>query len=125
MATTQIAPVTTVRKAPFPIAIRSGIELDATFEDRIRAQLAGQVGHWAGIERATVRFEDVNGPKGGVDTICRIKLVVSGRPSLFAEKRDISVWRAFASAVHAIGVSIDRSREKQHDVEIAARTARR
>jgi len=24
------------------------------------------------IERGTVRFEDVNGPKGGIDTVCRI-----------------------------------------------------
>ena len=55
--------------ARIPISIRSSISLDPDFEDRIRTQLASRVGHSAEmIERGTVRFEDVNGPKGGVDT---------------------------------------------------------
>jgi hypothetical protein len=96
-----------------PISIRSSIPLSPSFEERIRTQLASQVGHGAGlIERGTVRFEDLNGPKGGVDTICRIKLVVSGRPSVIAEKRDTSVGRAFAKAVRAVGTAVGRSRGK-------------
>jgi hypothetical protein len=40
-----------------PLSIRSSIPLDASFEERIRTQLANRVGHSAGsIERATVRF---------------------------------------------------------------------
>lgn len=97
-----------------PISIRSSIPLDPRFEERIRTQLANRVGHEAGlIGRATVRFEDANGPKGGVDTICRIKLVVNGRPSVLAEKRDTSVGRAFAHAVQAIGVAVSRSHDKR------------
>lgn len=108
-----------------PISIRSSIPLSPRFEDRIRAQLASQVGHGAGlIERGTVRFEDLNGPKGGVDTICRIKVVVSGRPSVVAEKRDTSVGRAFAKAVRAVGTAIDRSRNK-HDLRARGRVSTR
>lgn len=100
--------------ARIPISIRSSISLDPDFEDRIRTQLASRVGHSAEmIERGTVRFEDVNGPKGGVDTICRIKLVVRGRPSVLAEKRDTSVGRAFAQAVHALGIAVGRSHSKR------------
>jgi hypothetical protein len=97
-----------------PISIRSSISLDPSFEDRIRRQLGGRVRHRAGlIERGTVRFEDANGPKGGVDTICRIKLVVKGRPSVITEKRDTSVGRAFAQAVHAVGIAVGRNRDKR------------
>jgi hypothetical protein len=100
--------------AHIPISIRSSISLDPGFEDRIRVQLASRVGHSAElIERGTVRFEDVNGPKGGVDTICRIKLVFRGRPSVLAEKRDTSVGRAFAHAVHALGVAVGRNHSKR------------
>jgi hypothetical protein len=108
-----------------PISIRSSISLNPSFEDRIRTQLASRVGHGAGlIERGTVRFEDVNGPKGGVDTICRIKLVVRGRPSVIAEKRDTSVGRAFAQAVHAVGIAFGRKRGK-HGLRSARRISAR
>jgi hypothetical protein len=97
-----------------PLSIRSSIPLDPSFEERIRTQLANRVGHGAGsIERATVRFEDANGPRGGVDTICRIKVVVKGRPSVLTEKRDTSVGRAFAHAVDAIGIAIARAQDKR------------
>ena len=96
-----------------PISIRSAIPLAPGFEDRIREQLANRVGYGAGvIERGTVRFEDVNGPKGGRDTICRIKLVVSGLPSLIVEKRETSAGLAFALAVQAIGTEFRRCKDK-------------
>lgn len=98
-----------------PISIRSSIPLQPRFEARILKQLASRVsrfGHGALIERGTVRFEDVNGPKGGLDTICRIKLVVSGRPSVIAEKRATSVGGAFAQAVQTVGGALGRSLDK-------------
>jgi hypothetical protein len=97
-----------------PISIRSSVPLPAEFEARIRAQLAHHLGHDAtSIQRGTVRFEDANGPKGGIDKICRIKLVLAGRPSVFAEKRDTSVGRAFALAVQSIGVAVARGHDKR------------
>jgi hypothetical protein len=49
---------------------------------RIHRRLGERLGKFAGhIERLSVRFEDVNGPRGGVDVACRIKAVVSGLPS--------------------------------------------
>ena len=96
-----------------PISIRASIPLAPGFEERIRTQLANRVGHEAqSIERATVRFEDANGPKGGVDTVCRIKLVVTDRPTVLVEKRDTSAGRAFAHAARAVGVAMARSEDK-------------
>ena len=102
-----------------PIAIRSHTKLDETFERRVRAQLSRRIGPGMQVERATVRFEDVNGPKGGVDMICRIKLVISGKPSIVVAKRATSEPLAFAEAVQAIGTTISRASKKQQQRAIA------
>ncbi|MEO9155066.1 MAG: hypothetical protein ABI591_05650 [Kofleriaceae bacterium] len=64
------------------------------------------------MERATVRLEDVNGPKGGIDSACRIKLVLAGRPSVLIEKRAASYDVAFAQAVRSVGSALQRTRAK-------------
>src|SRR5690242_11882206 len=95
--------------AETPITIRASMALGARFEQRIRAQLARRVGHAASlIERGTVRFEDVNGPRGGVDTVCRIKLVISGRPVILVEKVAETPELAFASAIKVLGPALNR-----------------
>lgn len=96
-----------------PVSIRTDIKLSRGFDDRIRATLGSQIGH-AGtlLERATVRFEDINGPRGGVDTACRIKIVLSGRPSLVVEHRDVNPEAAFAQAVHKVQRALERTRTK-------------
>jgi ribosome-associated translation inhibitor RaiA len=99
--------------ATTPIAIRSHTKLDDSFERRIRAQLARRIGPGL-VERATVRFEDTNGPKGGIDTICRISLVVATRPTIIVAKIATSVHLAFAEAVHAIGTALSRTKHKRH-----------
>ena len=96
-----------------PIAIRSDKKLAAAFEKRVRTQLSRRIGPGSGVQRATVRFEDVNGPKGGLDTICRIKLVITGRPSVLVEKRATSEPLAFAEAVQSVGTSLMRDTKKQ------------
>lgn len=96
------------------------MELSAGFDDRIRATLGSQIGH-AGtlLERVTVRFEDINGPRGGVDTACRIKVVISGRPSLIVEHREASPEAAFARAVHKVQRALERTRNK-HGLSVGA-----
>ena len=96
------------------ISIRSSIPLTPSFEERVRTQLAHHLGHDAGsIQRGTVRFEDVNGPKGGLDKLCRIKLVIGGRPTVIAEKRDATPGRAFAAALQSVGVAIARDHDRR------------
>ena len=107
--------------AEFPVTIRSDVELGRAFAQRIRVQLASRLGHAAGwIERVTVRFIDVNGPRGGVDKLCRIKVVMSNRPSLVVEKRAPVHDVAFAHAVAAVGTAIERTRAK-HRLRVGPR----
>jgi hypothetical protein len=69
--------------AETPLVFRGDQRLDDPARIRARAKLGRALASMAPrIERLTVRFEDVNGPRGGVDTRCRMKAVVSGAPSL-------------------------------------------
>ena len=96
-----------------PIAIRSSIPIEPVLENRIRRKLVRRLGHAAPlIERGTVRFEDINGPRGGVDTVCRIKLVVSGRPSVQAQDRASDIEPAFDLASHKVQRALERVRGK-------------
>ena len=99
--------------ASTPIAIRSKIKLPKGFEAVVRDRLDSHVGY-AGtlIERGTVRFEDVNGPRGGVDTLCRVKLVLSGRPSIQVEKRGKNAEDALAATLPAIKTVVERTSGK-------------
>jgi hypothetical protein len=110
-----------------PLAIRSHDTLGAVFERRIRRQVANRVSHAPyQIARASVRFEDVNGPRGGVDTVCRIKLMMIGRPPIVVEKRATSHAPAFASAVTALSTAIDRVGGKRRSTRAPrARAGRR
>jgi hypothetical protein len=89
------------------------VELKPGFEDRIRRELARKLGRSVPlVERGTVRFEDVNGPRGGVDTRCRIKLVMSGRPSVQVEQIAVNPATAFGRAVPILVRTLERTRRK-------------
>lgn len=121
--TTDIAPVTpdTAKRAPFaeriaradkrrlgrttsaevPAYIRAvGLELDAEDRDYLRRKLGRKLGKFAlVIERASVRLEDVNGPRGGMDKRCRIKVVLSGMPSVVVEVQHRELQAAMDGAL--------------------------
>jgi CBS domain-containing protein len=101
-----------------PANIRvAGVTLDDDDRTYIRRRLGMKLGKFAdNIERVTVRVEDVNGPRGGVDTSCRIKVVLSGLPSVTVETRGDSledtVNRALAGAERAVRRNVQRRRTK-------------
>jgi ribosome-associated translation inhibitor RaiA len=49
-----------------------------------------------------VRIDDVNGPRGGVDKSCRIKVVLSGLPSVVVEEQHESLHAAFDRALDRV-----------------------
>jgi hypothetical protein len=104
-----------------PLTIRSEQPLGRALEERIAKQLPRRLGPAAGVlERVTVRFEDINGPKGGVDTVCRIKGVLSGRPSIVVAKTAHTEGLAFSEAVKAFGMALRREHGK-HGLRAAPR----
>lgn len=99
-----------------PAYIRApGAVIDAADKDYLRRKLGRKLGKFAGaIERTSVRVEDVNGPRGGIDKRCRIKVVVSGLPSVVIEERHHSVQaamdRALARTERAVRQTLQRRR---------------
>jgi hypothetical protein len=78
--------------------------------DYVRMKLGRKLGKFAhAIERVSVRFEDVNGPRGGVDAVSRIKVVLSERPSVVVEARGVDACQAFDQASHRTERSVRRS----------------
>jgi hypothetical protein len=83
----------------------------------IRRKLGTHLGKFVrSIERVSLRIEDVNGPRGGIDQVCRIKIVVRGLPSVVFESRDaslkVAVDGALKGAERAVRRTLQRRRMK-------------
>jgi hypothetical protein len=94
-----------------------GIYLNRNTRTSIRRNLDRKFGKFArSIERMSVRLKDVNGPRGGVDHLCRIKVVLRNLPSIVYEKQDVSldtaVGGALAGAERAVRRTLQRRRSK-------------
>jgi CBS domain-containing protein/ribosome-associated translation inhibitor RaiA len=87
--------------AETPAHIRSvGSVLDAADKAYLRRKLGRKLGKFASaIERTSVRVEDVNGPRGGVDKRCQIKVVLTGLPSVVVEQRHHSLQAALDGVI--------------------------
>lgn len=101
--------------AQTPANIRvSGVTLSQDDRAYIRQRLGDRLGKYAeSIERVTVRVEDVNGPRGGVDQACRIKVVLSGHPSVMYEHRADSLKPAVTRALNGVERAVRRVLERQ------------
>lgn len=100
-------------RAALPIAVRSRTDVSRRVKREVQEQVAAHLAaHATLIERVTVRFDDVNGPRGGVDIDCEVKVDVSGLPSVIVTERGESPGAAFASALprvtRAVRKELDR-----------------
>lgn len=96
---------------PIPANIRvAGLRIDDEDRARIRERLGRKLGKFAGaIERVSVRLEDVNGPRGGVDTRCRIKVVLRRLPSVVFESQAASYFDALTGALAGAEKAVRRA----------------
>jgi hypothetical protein len=99
----------------FPVHIRGREgDFDAGVREIIRAKLTRRLGKFAdSIERASLRTEDVNGPRGGVDRVCRIKVVLRGLPSVVFEQRDLFLNSAVDLALDGAERGVRRALERR------------
>jgi len=86
--------------ADTPIVFRGDLQLAERTQGRAWARLERTLVTMAPrIERLTLRFDDINGPRGGIDTRCRMKAVVSGAPSVVIEQTGQNADQALARAM--------------------------
>jgi len=100
---------------PPPAHIRvNGVEMKQQDRDNITRKLGTKLGKFiSSIERITVRVSDANGPKGGRDQICQIKVVLSGLPSIVVEQRDSELQDAVDRAVKATALAVWRGVQRR------------
>ena len=77
------------------------------------------------IERVSVRVGDVNGPRGGVDQVCRINVVLIGLPPVVVEERDASLEAAIDGAITRTERAVRRSVQRRRMKPIRCRHTRR
>lgn len=101
--------------AMVPAQIRNaGTDITALDRAYLRRKLGMKLGKFAkAIERVSVRLRDVNGPRGGVDKLCRIKVVLSGLPSLVIEQRHASLRAAMDGALRRSERAVRRSVQRR------------
>ncbi|MCC7484715.1 MAG: CBS domain-containing protein [Burkholderiales bacterium] len=98
-----------------PAHIQSaGSMLDAADRDYVRRKLGRKLGKFGtAVERASVRIEDVNGPRGGVDKRCQVKVVLSGLPSVVVDERHHSLQAAMDRALARVGRAVRRAVQRR------------
>ena len=91
-----------------------GTRLTEERRTRIRQNLGKKLGKFAAsIERVSVRVKDVNGPRGGIDQLCRIKVVLRNLPSVVFEKVDPSLDAAIEGALDGTERAVRRTLQRR------------
>lgn len=105
-----------------------GINLTKERRTRIRQELGKKLGKFASaIERVSVRVKDMNGPRGGIDQLCRIKVVLSNLPSVVFEMQDASLDATIEGALDGAERTVRRSlqRRRMRPIKAGARSRTR
>ena len=97
-----------------PVAIRArGIEVDDDLREYIHQRAGFKLGKFAAqIDRVSVRLEDINGPKGGADCRCAVKVAVTRHESVVVEVVDENHRVAFDHAMDATERAVRRALER-------------
>ena len=114
------------RGSPIPAHVRvTGVALSDDDHADIRRKLGMKLGKFSwSIERVTVRARDSNGPRGGVDQECTVKVVLSGLPSIIVKRRDAALLVAIDRALHAVERAVRRSIGRRRMKPLHGRSAR-
>ena len=101
-----------------PLHIRGHhVTVGPALERYVRDRTSRKLGKYAYEEqRLTVRFEDLNGPKRGIDIACRIQIVVPAAPSIVVEERAATPRDAFDLAI------VNAERALRHSLDKHGRT---
>jgi ribosome-associated translation inhibitor RaiA len=92
------------------------IEWPEGFRDLVSRRLYFALGRFGQhIQTVTVRFADANGPKGGLDKLCRIVVKLKGLGEVRKEVLAEDIEFALASAAESVGRSVARALERRRD----------
>ena len=72
-----------------------------------------QFGQW--VQGVSLALEDLNGPKGGVDKRCRVKVSIPRHPEVVVEGRGAEVIAVVNDAIDRAAQALSRLRGRRHD----------
>jgi hypothetical protein len=102
-----------------------GQAVDDEDRDYIARKLGMKLGKFAAsIERITVRLSDTNGPRGGRDQRCQIKVVLSGLPSVVVNVTDSTVSRTVDAAIEGMAIAVRRRIQRRRMKPLHHRSSR-
>ncbi|MCC7463897.1 MAG: HPF/RaiA family ribosome-associated protein [Gammaproteobacteria bacterium] len=108
--------------ATIPAFIRATDSVvDDADKDYLRRKLGRRLGKFShSVQRVSVRLDDVNGPRGGDDQRCRIKVTLVGLPDVLIESSNASIQGAMDEALarveHAVKQSLKRRQTRGRHV---------
>lgn len=113
--------------AATPLHLRARhVDVERWLGGYVRQRAGRRLGkHSRHIQRATVRFTDVNGPKRGVDIECRLTILLEGASPILVEARGTGPREAFDKALNAAEVALTRALERQNRRRPRQRVLRR
>jgi hypothetical protein len=86
-----------------------GIGLSADLHDYVSRRAHFSLGRFAGrIRSLSVHLTDVNGPRGGVDKLCDIRVALGLRQEVFVRERRANIHAAVAFAMDRAERAVQR-----------------
>ena len=113
------------------IEIRPRLGMNDAVRHATERRMAFALGRFgARISAVTVWLSDANGPRGGVDKVCRVQVALASGPSLRVEDVDADLYAAIARAADRVGRATARVLARRRDPgvitlrDLAARATR-
>ena len=92
-----------------------GREYQALAEQRVRFVLRRLA--WL-VPQASIRLSDVNGPRGGIDKRCHVRITLTDAPEVLIEDADadlyVAIDRAADRAERTVARRLNRSCDQRH-----------
>ena len=86
-----------------------GIELSSDLNDYVRRRAHFSFGRFAGrIRSLSIRLADVNGPRGGIDKVCNIRVDVGLRQAVIVRELQANIHAAVAFAMERAERAVQR-----------------
>ncbi|HVH39349.1 MAG TPA: HPF/RaiA family ribosome-associated protein [Gemmatimonadaceae bacterium] len=103
---------TTIEDTPVAIRVRD-VTVDDVLRDYVNKRVRTKLGKFAGaIQRVSIRFDDINGPKGSPSHRCAVKVVVTRHESVVVGVVAEELRGAFDSAIDAAERAVKKSLER-------------
>lgn len=95
---------------------------EAYAERTLQSKLSKFASH---VLRGSVRFEDVNGPRGGVDTVCRVKVMLKNLEPVIVEERATGAREAVDIVADGVERAVRRAVERTRKISKGGKERRK